>query len=158
MQEVLGALSVQVAIVDLVHIESYSVHSSSEEDASGREAINLSSLTEPGLIEVISATVEELSLFIDLSVGLDDGEAMTAALAIQRGFSVATDDKAAIRALAGRVPVFSTLELVKLWADQHRIAAELLQDALTNLRVRGSYLPGRGHPLRPWWNDILGNE
>lgn len=158
MGEIVSAISAQVAIVDLVHSESYSIRSGSEEGANDREIIDLTPLIVPGLVEVVSATEEGLGLFIDLSIELDDGEAMTAALAIQRGYSVATDDKAAIRVIAERVPVFSTLELVKLWADKHQVAAARLQDALANLRIRGSYVPGRGHPLRPWWNDILGSE
>lgn len=40
---------------------------------------------------------EEQSLYIDYAADLDDGEAMTLALAFSRGFTVATDDRKARR-------------------------------------------------------------
>jgi predicted nucleic acid-binding protein len=157
MQEVIGALPGHVAIVDLVRAESLAIRSS-EDETDQRETIDLSPLVDRGLIEVLSATGDEFDTFIDLAVTLDDGEAMTAALAIRRGYSIATDDRAAIRVLAGRVPIVSTLELVKLWADMLQISSDHLRDALTSLQVRGSYVPGRGHPLRSWWDQALDEE
>ena len=32
---------------------------------------------------------------------------------------------------------------------------EIARKALRNLRRRGSYLPGRNHPLRTWWDELF---
>lgn len=154
MQEIVHALPGHVAIVDLVRAESLAIRSP-EDDTDQRETIDLSPLVDRGLIDVLSATGDELDTFIDLAITLDDGEAMTAALAIRRGYSIATDDRAALRVLNGRVRIYSTLEILKQWADTLQVSENHLQDALASLRVRGSYMPGRGHPLRTWWIEIL---
>ena len=81
--------------------------------------MDLTSLLEEGLIQLmrLEHPAEEIS-FIDLVANLDDGEAVTGALAFRRGWSVATDDRKARRVLGQLNPpveLVSTLELLKLW-------------------------------------------
>jgi len=80
---------------------------------------------ERGLIRVLEPrSEEEEETFVNLALQLDDGEAMTGALAIHRGAAVATDDKKAIRILEGWSPpvkIRRTSQLVKEWSEARSI-------------------------------------
>ena len=102
-----------------------------------------------------NGTEEELTTFIDFAVGLGDGEAMTAAIALHRGLTVVTDDRVALRVIAGRVPTVPSLQLIREWIDREQISREIANEALRNLRQRGSYVPGPNHPLRSWWDELF---
>lgn len=125
------------------------------DDANDPEPVELAPLIGAGLLQVAHPTPAELDAFIDLTLELDDGEAMTAAIAIYRGWAIATDDRAALRLLAGRVTTISTLELIKQWTDSQSIAPRGLRDVLLAVRERASYLPGRHHALRAWWDTVM---
>jgi predicted nucleic acid-binding protein len=91
------------------------------------ERIDLARLIERGALTVVTPlTSAELNTFAAFAINLDDGEAATLALAVHRGWSVVTDDRAAIRELAGRAPLFSTLDLIKNWSDTLGIARDVL--------------------------------
>ncbi len=158
MEHILAAIDGPVAVADVVEREAQYVFQGGDgEDAREREAIDLQPWLSQGVLSVIeTAHEEELLTFIDLTQELDDGEAITAALAIHRGFTVVTDDRKAVRVLVSRaVTLRSTLDLVKTWADQQSIGSETLRVALTDLRERGNYYPSRNHPLRSWWDTAL---
>ncbi len=109
-----------------------------------------------GLLQVVpDASEEELNTFIDFAVELGDGEAMTAAIALHRGYSVVTDDRVALRVIGDRAPMLPSLQLIKEWIEREQISREIAREALRNLRQRGSYLPGRKHPLRTWWDELF---
>lgn len=147
------------AIVPLVSRETlYVRRGGSGDDADERERIDLGPLLNSGHLSIIEPDETELEAFIDLTQALDDGEAMTVAVALRRGYAVATDDRQVRRFVARDVPLISTLDLIKSWADRERVARQLLQRMLLDLHDRGSYVPGRRHPLRGWWDDILAGE
>jgi predicted nucleic acid-binding protein len=65
-----------------------------------KEQIELKPLIEANLLTVASiAGEQEQETLVSLATVMDDGEAMTAALAIRRGWSIATDDGRAINYL-----------------------------------------------------------
>lgn len=141
MDQILAAIGGPVAVADIVEREAQYVFQGGDgEDAREREAIDLQPWVSQGMLSLIEAThEEELLTFIDLTQELDDGEAMTAALAMHRGFTVVTDDRKAIRVLTSRaVPLRGTLDLVKTWADQQAFESETLCVVLTDLRERGN--------------------
>jgi len=126
------------------------------EDARDRVPIDLDDHLSRGLLQVVpEATEEELNTFIDLAVELGDGEAMTAAIALHRGLTVVTDDRVALRVIGDRVATVSSLQLIRTWIERERISRQISRDALLNLHQRGSYLPGRNHPLRTWWDELV---
>lgn len=158
MEHILATIDGPVAVVDVVEREAQYVFRGGEgEDAKEREPIDLQPCIGRGVLAVIETTdEEELLTYIDLSQELDDGEAMTAALAIHRGYTVVTDDRKAARVLAGQtVTLRTTLDLVRAWADHQAVSAEVLGVVLTDLRERGNYYPARSHPLRSWWDTAL---
>lgn len=158
MEQILAAVDGQVAIADVVAREAQFVwRGGGGEDAREREPVDLRPCLDDGLLTVISTDVEEeLLTFIDLALVIDEGEAMTAALAIHRSGNVVTDDRKATRVLTERgVSVRSTLDAVKGWSELRGPAQEDVQAALIDLRQRGNYEPSKSHPLRAWWDDVL---
>jgi predicted nucleic acid-binding protein len=155
---ILTAASGPVAIVDAVAREAqYIFRGGDGDDARERERIDLSAVIAESLLDVIEvADEDELLTYIDLTQEVDDGEAMTAAVAIHRGYTVATDDRKAIRILQRhQVPLCTSLDLIKTWADRQSVSPDLLQTVLRDLRTRGNYAPSRNHPLRNWWDSAL---
>ena len=124
--------------------------------------VDLSALVEEGLLQVLRLEhQEEEAMFVDFAALMDDGEAITGALALHRGYGVATDDRKARRIFANRaptVPLTSTLELLKQWADQSHVAQEELLAAVLAMQSGASYVPRQQDPLYNWWLAIMGGE
>ena len=100
----------------------------------------------------------ELETFLAFASQVDNGEAATCALAIHRGLPLATDDRKARRLLLQQAPplqLYSTLDLLKLWAERGRIDSATLAQTLVAVRDRGSFLPPRGDALRTWWEICI---
>ncbi|MGH2560420.1 MAG: hypothetical protein ACRDJH_15265 [Thermomicrobiales bacterium] len=155
--EIIGTIPGPVVLADRVFQECrFDPFSTSDNDGERAERMDLRELIASerlGLIDDVSD--DELRTYVDLAIDLDDGEAMTLALAIHRGYTVVTDDRAAIRMLGARAPLRSTLDLVREWAEREAITPDVVRATLTDLRGRGRYVPGRNHPLRAWWDQFM---
>jgi len=116
-------------------------------------------LVAAGLIQVMNVTNEsEATAFVDLASAMDDGEAITCALAMHRQCDVATDDRKAQRILSARAPqvlVISTLAIAKQWAELGGIVKAELGAVLRNIRFGANYYPGERDPLYEWWSAIV---
>ena len=162
--DILEGIPFDVSVVRLV-LEQEVLHVGPEEEpglkemeaAPARELvveISLQPLVDRGLLGVVDPTSEpEYATYVDLALELDDGEAMTGAIAIHRRALLATDDKKAIRVLGRRLPessIVRTSELLKDWADQG-IPTDQVREALRNVERRASFRPPRNDPLWEWW-------
>ena len=159
MGPILATIDGPVAVVDAVAREAkYVFRGGDGSDARERESIAVQSFVDDGLLEIISTDAEEeLLTFIDLSQDVGEGEAMTAALAMHRGCIVVTDDRKAFRVMRDRgVALRTSLELIRGWSVHLRIPNDVLLAALIDLQQRGRYEPPRSHPLRAWWDEIMG--
>ena len=161
LREFATALPYQLAVADYV-FEREALYVWLPDSTSGsteRTRIDASTLVAEGLITVVRLDhPEEEALFVDLAVSVDDGEAVTGALALCRGYLVATDDRKARRILSERgqgVGLVSTLELVKSWAEAASVDASELRNALEAIRSGASYVPGERNPLYEWWHDLM---
>jgi hypothetical protein len=124
------------------------------DDADDRKALDLAGLVNSGMLSIAVLNPAELTTFLTLASQVDDGEAATCALAIHRRLPLATDDRKARRLLQGRAAhlrLYSTLEMLKRWADHHQVDAATLAKTLTLVRDRGNFLPPKADPLRSWW-------
>ncbi|MGD9892623.1 MAG: hypothetical protein AB7R89_21955 [Dehalococcoidia bacterium] len=123
------------------------------------EPIDLPSLVVRGLIAMHSIdTAEEATTYVAFAAELDDGEAMTCAIAFHRTFTVVTDDRKAIRVLhwlAPQVTVVSTLDIVRLWSARAGVDSTELRRMLTDIRDRARFVPRLDNPNRPWWDSIM---
>ncbi len=101
----------------------------------------------------------EMGLFVRFAKGLDDGEAATIALAIEREMDVVTDDKKAIQTLREEAPsveILTTLDIIKGWCESAGINRDDVKLALENIRICANYQPSKNHDLFQWWESQVG--
>ncbi|HEV7221167.1 MAG TPA: hypothetical protein VGN42_00600 [Pirellulales bacterium] len=100
----------------------------------------------------------ETTLFVEYARRLDDGEAACLALAKNRGWLLATDDKPAT-SLASRdgVIVLTTAELLKLWATNAQATKKEIAAALLNVQRFAKFVPRPDSPEAPWWLSHFAN-
>lgn len=111
---------------------------------------------EPGqVVEILELTPAELELYVELAALVDDGEAATIAIAIQRKLDLATDDRRARRLCQERhlAEPLRTVSLLRAYADAARLADDQIQQIVTSIRERASFQPPRSDPDLKWWND-----
>ena len=151
----------QVAVADYV-LEEEALFIRREASADGEDdqlLVDLSPFVSEGLVEAMRlASPNEEATFVALAAIIDDGEAVTAALAVHRGCSVATDDRKARRVLSERaptVPLISTLDLVAQWAETMSVPLLELRTALERMRSGASYVPGPRDPRYQWWLEVM---
>lgn len=156
MEEILRVAPHPCAIAQKVEEESlFVLRGGQGPDAGGKIPVDLAPLYASGVLTVLPLEAAELVDYVNFAAELDDGEAMTCAIALHRGGAVATDDRKARRVLtrdATHLRLLSTLDLVRDWAQQQQIASATLRAVLANIRDRASYIPGRNHALRSWWD------
>ena len=157
--EIAAVLPWQLAVVDYVleHETLYIRATGGYEEPGTTISVDLSSLIEAGLLLVVRLEGPgEQARFVELAADLDDGEAMTGAMAINRGFAIAIDDRKARRVLGEKdseLRLLSTLGLLHLWS-----AAAPDQEvgrALEAMRYGARYVPGNRDPLYGWWRDLI---
>lgn len=122
--------------------------------------LGLSQFVASGVIMELSGESDvELMTRIGLERILDPGEACVAALAIHRGHSVITDDRAARGLLQSEhpgLPLFTTLDMIKYWSDSQCITSEKLREVFWRLRQGANFVPSRKLPHWEWWKAITG--
>ena len=155
MRDIAQALPYRLVVAEYVATQEALFVWRVTEGTEERIRVDLNPLIDDGLIQVMDLeSSEEQTTFVDIAAQVDDGEAVTCALALHRDWSVATDDRKARRVfteLAGDVSLFSTSELLKAWADKASIPHEELRDALRAIQAGASYMPSRRDPLYEWW-------
>jgi len=152
MSDILASLQAFVAVTDYVYQEE--ILPPEEGGAS-----KLLPLVESGLLTVtVLESEDEMIAFVNFAAVMDDGEASSSAIAVSRGWAIATDDQKAIRFLeqnVSGVKIVTTLDLVKHWVDREHPPAEAVRMALENIRNRARYIPHARHPLFRWWNTHI---
>ena len=161
LREIVVVLPYQLWVADYVaEQEALYVRRPGPTDARDvQEPVDLAPLLEEGLIQLMSLNhPEEEATLVNLAAHLDDGEAITGALALHRDCSIATDDRKARRVLgqyAPSVQLVSTLELLKLWAEEALVPKDELRAAMADMQSGASYTPGARDPLYDWWRSIV---
>ena len=121
------------------------------------QRIDLTASITKGAVQICSpADDAEHALYVELALNLGDGEAMALAIAKNRGWKVATDDrKARNKADAIGVSVVTTPELVQRWAsDTARSRAEVAM-ALRRIETLARFSPAENSPGAKWWRQLL---
>ena len=133
----------------------------SVEDTKEKQKTLISPLLAPlirnNYITLISLLPEETALFTLLAQEMDEGEAMTAAVAISRGFAMAVDDNKARQTIIGRAPgieLLTTPDLLWKWSQQGNIQTDQLRKVLISIQRGASYVPRQTHPRGNWWYRI----
>lgn len=162
--EILTVSQYRFALADYV-LEEEALFTLVGESADGpleRVPVDLQPFIEDGLVEVMSLeSAEEIATFVDFAIQIDDGEAITAALAVHRGCTVATDDRKARRVIgeqAPTIPLVSTLDLLSEWAEAAQKTMNELRSAMDAMRTGASYVPGRRDHRFEWWLGVTQEE
>ena len=154
--EIAAALPWQLAVVDYV-MEQEVLYVRIIGAQEGTVPVDLSPLIDEGLLLVMRLeTPSEEASFVELAAVLDDGEAVTGAIALNRGHLVAIDDRKARRVLGEKAPgmrLVSTLELMRQWSAS--VPVQEVSHALRTMQHRASYVPGQWDPLHAWWRDMM---
>ena len=126
-----------------------------EEDRQGTlVTVDLAPLFDVGAFQQVELEVAEQALFVDFATAIDDGEARSLAVAVQRGLWLVTDDRACLR-LAREyptpVPTITTPDLMKYWSEQASVDTATLTETIRRIQICANYHPRRVHPLNSWW-------
>jgi len=116
--------------------------------------VDLSPHLNTGLLTACQrADTHEQDLFVQYAARFrSDGEAMCLAIAQSRGWSVATDDRKAIRvAQQVGLAVVSCPELIKAWADATRPGAATIVQVLSDIQTLAQFRPNSTMLQSAWW-------
>ena len=102
-EEILNTIPKSVCVAAYVKneevLKTYDVSSDTE------EVVDLQSLIDRGVLILVELDLEtEADTWVNLATVLDDGEAVTGAIAFHRNWAIATDDRAAIRLFEREAP------------------------------------------------------
>ena len=156
--EIAAALPWRLAVVDYVmDREALYVRTTGANAEEDTVPVDLSPLIDAGLLMVLRLeNPREQGSFVELAALLDDGEAVTGAIALNRGHAVAIDDRKARRVLGEHAPgmrLVSTLELMRQWSES--VPVQEVSDALRAMQHKARYIPGQRDPLYSWWRDMM---
>lgn len=140
-----------------VREEAMSIRRVEEEDSNRLvpEPIDLDGIIHQGLLKECGIEGEdEAAAFLQFAIDLEDGEAACLAIAKVRGWSVATDDKKAIRfATKAGIAVITTPELIQRWVEAHQPTMDELRLALQNIELYARFRLGPSAPSYQWWKE-----
>ena len=152
--EILGIFPAGVGVCSAVAGEA--LYLRGEQPAAPRTRISLDPLIERGLLQEHGLQDEnEKALYVDLAADLDDGEAMTLAIAYERRIVAATDDRKAQRIARERfgndLPLLSTAGIMNDWARLATDEPEKVRGVLKRIEVVAQFRPPNDDPHRGWW-------
>jgi hypothetical protein len=89
---------------------------------------------------------------------MNDGEARSAAYALENRCCLVTDDKAAIKRLDakyGHLVMHRTPDWMMSWASTRNISDEELKEVIRRIKKCARYDAPADHPLKEWWSACL---
>ena len=117
--------------------------------------VDIAPLIASGLLQVLELSGdEEQTLYVEQATVVDDGEAMSIAIAASRHLELAIDDKQAAnhtRRTFPEIRLWTTPEILKQWTDVARIPPAELKHAIQAIEARARYFPPKAHALAAWW-------
>lgn len=156
--EILTRSGYRFAICTVVSNESIYLRSSDPKALP--EPVDLNALVHAKCLSVHGLEgSEEQALYVDYAAELDDGEAMTLALAFSRGLLVATDDRKARRIFlentGDSTRLLSTTQVLKRWCESAALPPETIKELLREISVRGRFSPHSSDPEFLWWSKMI---
>src|SRR5262249_20314089 len=119
-------------------------------DGTAVEIIGLPQWIQSGILHDCDLTPLEEEQFLVYAGEVDDGEAMSLAIASVRRFTLITDDRKARRlATSNGIALLSTPQILHAWAGNQ--AAEAVSEVLRAVEARAKFRPSADDPLNAWW-------
>ncbi|MBX3277614.1 MAG: hypothetical protein KF868_06375 [Acidobacteria bacterium] len=139
-------------------VEKESIFLRADDPQDGLESVDLKPLIEDGVLTICDLdTPEEEQLYVNYASVLDDGEAMSLAIALARGWRLATDERKARRlfleAANNSHLLTTTSALVRDWSELKKIARKRLKTILFQIESRARYRPSTWDANHQWWID-----
>lgn len=133
--------------------EEVSIRPHETADRHERQKIDLRPCFESGVFDLCEVSTEqEMEIYVELAAEIDDGEAMSIAIASCRGWSVATDDIPARVAAAKRsVNTYCTPQLLRIWVETNMISTPEVSSAILRIERLARYVPHANLPEAQWW-------
>lgn len=160
MADILATIPTQVAVAAYVcNVEARRIYTGPLEDVTRETtSINLQPFIDDKLIRIVSPEneSEENSIVNFSATSIDSGEAISAAIALHRCWSLGTDDRDVISFFMKGIPqlhLISTPDLLKYWVDATHPQLTLIRTILENIRIRARYKPHEEHHLYRWWKQ-----
>ena len=156
-EDILRASGKECRICVVVEKESFYLRPD-DPQAESFESVKLDWLIKSSLLRLCDVEGDnEATLYVDYARRLDDGEAMSLAIAESRGYILATDDRKARRIFLESVGdskcLTSTPELIRGWAERRSVPPARLKAALTRIQRNANFFPPRRDPNFAWWNN-----
>jgi predicted nucleic acid-binding protein len=152
LEEIAHHLAYQFAIAWSVAAETIYLRRPAD---NSREQADLRTHVVSGLTRVLDVETElEQNRYLYYATELDDGEAMSLALAEGRRLEIATDDRKARRMVAAEglsIKLWSTIDILKAWERIGSISPQEVKDTLTKISSRARFRP-KGCA---WWDKRL---
>jgi predicted nucleic acid-binding protein len=139
-------------------VEKESIYLRADDPQDGLEAVNLQPLIEDNVLTVCNIeTPGEEQLYVNYASVLDDGEAMSLAIALTRGWYLATDERKARRlfleAASNADLLITTSTLVRDWSEAKKVSSNRLKSILLQIENRARYRPSTWDVNHQWWID-----
>ncbi len=143
--------------------EALNIYDGPQQDIrSVKKEVDLEPFVSSGSIIIVSpGNSKEIQTYVNFASELDDGEAITGAIAFHRNWCMGTDDKKAISFFSKNglnLSIVSTLDIVKYWADTSNPTEDMVCHVLENIRKKANYEPGPNHRLFEWWDRYSGKN
>lgn len=155
--EIVTASTEQAMIPKEVLDESLYVRQQCEDTLDGMilVKVDIAPFIAGGVLEVTTPSGSaELESFVQLAGIIDDGEAACLAIASNRGMTLATDDRRAIRVASDLgVPISTTPNLIAEWMNRTSPKHHLVTDVIRCIEQYGRFRPHPNSPDRGWWEE-----
>jgi len=156
--EIASALDWQFAICPLVRDEAKKLRDASTGDM---VPVDIAPLIESGVLQVFELSGDdEKTRYVEEATVVDDGEAMSIAIAACRRLELAIDDRQAsnhVRRTFPSLKLWTTPDIIKRWADVAALSEARLRDVFLSIEIRARYSPPNSHPLAAWWKAVAHN-
>lgn len=137
-------------------VQAESIYLRTNDPTSPKEKVDLEPLIKSGLLVVCDVEGDqEAELYVDYASVLDDGEAMSLAIAVSRNYVLATDERKARRlfleAVGDPERLTSTSALLRQWGEDE--TSINLKQTLLKIETRARYQPPVADSNHQWWID-----
>ncbi|BAZ84184.1 hypothetical protein [Dolichospermum compactum] len=151
---ILKSLPAEIIVTTVVQERELNTLQSLKEEENDAVLEFETAITQSLLKVVDFESEEEEESFVNYAAFLDDGESATFAIAVNRKWAVATDDKRAIAFIQKEninIQILSTSEIIKHWSESENPNSSILSHVLNAIQIKGRFIPPKNDPLRKWW-------
>lgn len=139
-------------------VEKESLYLRTDDPHNPFEPVTLVPLFSAKLLEVCDVeSGAEAQLYVNYSTQLDDGEAMSMAIAVSRGYYLATDDRKARHIFLETnlaEGLWCTSKIVREWIEREALSSAKARHVLFEIIRKARFFPPASDENLAWWSDL----